>query len=52
MQLTRAGQWFDIIVKVVNYHDSAIYYCDNNYYTVPYNEILTGNFGGLKHMNT
>ena len=43
---------FDIIIKVVNYcdSDSAIYYCDSS--SATYSEVLTGNFGSLKHMET
>ena len=43
---------FDVIVKVGNYRDSdsAIYYYDSS--SATYSEVLTGNFGNLKHTDT
>ena len=37
---------------MVNYRDSdsAIYYCDSS--SATYGEVLTGNFGGSKYMDT
>ena len=43
-------RYFDIIVKVVDYRDSAIYDSDSS--SATYSEVLTGNFGSLKHMDT